>query len=81
MGKRVQLKVTRMDIEYGGDSCDYDFLRITDGPSANDRTIGTYCGKQSEFKVTTSGNKVHAFLMSRKTRVNGVNHITFKPCS
>lgn len=63
-GKVIQLTIEKMDIEYGGTACDYDYLQINNGQYPTDPLMGKFCGKKSDLQLTSSGNAVRILFKS-----------------
>ncbi len=56
-GNNVTLTFPLFDVEQGiGNSCDYDFLSIYDGPNINSPLIGKYCNTTGNPGTLTSTN-------------------------
>lgn len=39
-------------------SCPFDFIKVYDGPSADDPMIGTYCGQQRNLVIYSSAESI-----------------------
>ena len=61
-------------IEVSGDSCDYDFLELRDGPFGYSPLLGRYCGKSPPAIIDTSGR----FLWIRFKSDENIEYSGFK---
>ncbi|PLW99234.1 MAG: hypothetical protein C0594_17265, partial [Marinilabiliales bacterium] len=52
-GKMVKMTFTSFDLEYES-ICDYDWLKVYDGPDTNSTLLGTYCGTNSPGEVIST---------------------------
>jgi len=52
-GDKVRITFSSFNVEWES-SCDYDWLKIYDGPTASSPLIGTYCGTDSPGEVTAT---------------------------
>ncbi|CAH1246046.1 OVCH1 [Branchiostoma lanceolatum] len=54
-GKFVQLSFTQFDVE-DDSTCDYDYVKVYDGPSTSSSVLGTFCGSSLPARVVSSTN-------------------------
>ena len=54
----VTLEFVVFDIEDGGPTCIYDYLRVYDGASTGDPEIGTFCNGSPPETITSTGSAI-----------------------
>lgn len=57
-GQRVRVEFMDFDLFYGGSHCPFDYIKAYDGASADDHSIGTYCGQQRNLVIFSSGENL-----------------------
>ncbi len=55
-GAKIECQFTSFNVEYDP-SCDYDWLKIYNGPNSSSPLIGTYCGTDSPGTVTATNTQ------------------------
>ncbi|KAI0242401.1 hypothetical protein LSAT2_013673 [Lamellibrachia satsuma] len=66
--KRVQLHFITFSLEYGGETCPYDKVKIYDGRDSKAPLIGTFCGVVFPRVITSSKNALFVIFLT-DTRV------------
>ena len=57
-GTVILMNFVTMEIEYGGSSCDYDYLEIIDGLSADSPILAKICDNEIPDPIQSSQNQL-----------------------
>uniref|UniRef100_A0A8B9UD24 Cubilin n=1 Tax=Anas zonorhyncha TaxID=75864 RepID=A0A8B9UD24_9AVES len=63
MGNTLNYSFTAFDLEDGSD-CDFDYLKLYDGPDERSNLIGTFCGQSLPLAGSTTGTSLHVAFYS-----------------
>uniref|UniRef100_A0A8C3CRJ2 Cubilin n=1 Tax=Cairina moschata TaxID=8855 RepID=A0A8C3CRJ2_CAIMO len=63
MGNTLNYSFTAFDLEDGSD-CDFDYLKLYDGPDERSSLIGTFCGQSLPLAGSTTGTSLHVAFYS-----------------